>query len=84
MVNVAKLKKLAKRRGMNLRLVSRRKQLDGKGVILDFDVSGGEVTRLKIASFRGKGQNANIWNSGKHGISFKSEMQLVKFMERFN
>lgn len=79
MVVVSKLKSLAKKKGMNLKLISKRKN------IWDFDVSGGDVSRVKIVQDR-SGANANVYygSSSKSGIDFKTEKELVDFMEEYN
>ena len=79
MFNTSKLKSLARKKRINLKLVSKRKN------IWDFDVSGGNIHRLKIASDR-NGQNANIYygDSSKSGINFRNEKELVEFMEQYN
>lgn len=87
MVDTTKIKKLAKAKGMNLILVKKRKQLSGVGVIWDFDVSGGRITRLAIAEYRHpRNSSANIYydDSSKTGIDFKTESELVRYMEKYN
>jgi len=79
MVNTQKLIFLAKKEGMELKLVSRR------GNIWDFDVSGGNINRVKIAQDK-TGANANIYygESSKSGINFKREEDLINFMREYN
>lgn len=86
MVNIQKLKKLARKKDIKLTLVERRKQLSGVGVIWDFDVSGGRINRLKIVESRKPTQkHANIYygQSSKSGTEFKTEAELLKFMEKY-
>ena len=87
MVNANKLKILAKKKGMNLTLYKRRKQSSGTGVIWDFNVEGGRIHRVKIAEYRNPlGRNANVYygESSKSGTEFKTESELVKFMQKYN
>ena len=79
MVNTQKLIFLAKKEGMELKLVLKR------GNIWDFDVSGGNINRLKIVRNK-TGANANIYygESSKSGIGFKREEDLINFIREYN
>lgn len=86
MVNIVKLKKLAKRKGINLTLHSKRKQLTGKGMIWDLNATGGRIRRVKIAEYRNPlSRDANVYHGlSKSGTEFKTEAGLVKFMAKYN
>lgn len=90
MVNTAKLKALARKKGMAMTLTDKGAQRTGggekpSGTIWDFDVSGGDVSRVVVAKNR-LGMSANVFSgqSSKNGIDFKSENQLVDFMASLN
>lgn len=82
--DVQKFKRLAKKKGISVKLVSRRKQLSGPGRILDFDIKGSKINRIKVATSRtDKESNANLFSgSRKRGFEFKSVSQLVKKIKK--
>ena len=87
MVDVARLTKLAKKKGMIFKLHERRKQMTGRGVIWDLDVSGGRVKRVKIAEYRNPlSRSACVYfhQFPKGCIDFETESELVKFMYKHN
>lgn len=90
MVDIRELTKLAKKRNITLKLHEKRKQLTGTGVIWDLDVDGGHVTsvtRMKITEYKNPlRRDANVYynKSSKVWVEFKTEQELVNFIQQYD